>query len=276
MKRALSFAISTVLLATFSQAALGKDKSPTRDAREKMARKACITGDFHRGVDILADLFIETRDYTYVFNQGRCFQQNHRWQESLDSFTEYLRKATGISSDEVAEVQKYIADCKSHLSPPQPDPAVAPTLPLPPPSPALPQPGSTMGTAAASTEATAPPLVATHDAHTGSGLRVAGIVVGSVGVAAVVAGTLMSVKTHSLVDDMVSNGYDPNKESSRKTYETMGWVSFGVGAAAIVTGATMYYLGWSAARSASAETNISVIPVFGPDRAMLVFQRGIQ
>jgi len=133
-----------------------------------------------------------------------------------------------------------------------------------------------MGSAAASIAATATPLPATHGAHPGSGLRVAGIVVGSVGVAAVAAGALMSVKTHSLVDDMVSNGYDPDKESSRKTYETMGWVSFGVGAAAIVAGATMYYLGWSTARSASAETNMSVVPVFGPDRAMLVFQRGIQ
>jgi hypothetical protein len=86
----------------------------------------------------------------------------------------------------------------------------------------------------------------------------------------------MSVKTHSLVDDMYNNGYAPNKESSRKTYETMGWVSFGVGAAAIVTGATMYYFGWSAARSPSAAANMSVVPVFGPDRAMLVFQGGIQ
>ena len=105
MKRALSFAISNVLLATFSEAALAKDKSVTRDAREKVARKACITGDFRKGVDILADLFIETRDYTYVFNQGRCFQQHHRWEEALDRFDEYLRKATGIPSDEVAEVR---------------------------------------------------------------------------------------------------------------------------------------------------------------------------
>ena len=276
MKRALSFALSTVLLASFSQAALAKDKSLTREAREKMARKACITGDFHKGVDILADLFIETRDYTYVFNQGRCFQQNHRWEEALDRFDEYLRKATGIPSDEVAEVQKYVADCKSHLVPAQPASAVAPPVAPPPPPPAEPPPGIAKSTAAASTAATAAPLPATHGAPPGSGLRVAGIVVGAVGVAALAAGALMSVKTHSLVDDMVSNGYDPNKESSRKTYETMGWVNFGVGAAAIVAGATMYYLGWSGARSTSAETNISVVPVFGPDRAMLVFQRGIQ
>lgn len=276
MKRVLSFAISTVLLATFSETALAKEKSVTRDAQEKMARKACMTGDFRKGADILADLFIETHDYTYVFNQGRCFQQNHRWEEALDRFAEYLRKATGIPSDEVAEVQKYIADCKSHLVETQPAPAVAPPVAAPPTAPAGPQPGVTMGTAAASTAATATPLPATPGAQPGSGLRVAGIVVGAVGVAAVAAGTLMSVKTHSLVDDMVSNGYDPNKESSRKTYETMGWVSFGVGAAAIVAGATMYYFGWSGARSASAEANISVVPVFGPDRAMLVFQRGIQ
>jgi hypothetical protein len=276
MKRALSFVLSTVLLATFSETAFAKEKSVARDAQEKRARKACMTGDFRKGADILADLFIETHDYTYVFNQGRCFQQNHRWEEALDRFDEYLRKATGISSDEVAEVQKYVADCKSHLVPTQPTPAVVPPVASPPPPPAEPPPGVAVGPAAASTAATAAPLQSTHGANPGSGLRVAGIVAGAVGVAAVTAGTLMSVKTHSLVDDMDSNGYAPTKESSRKTYETMGWVSFGVGAASIVAGATMYYLGWSAARSASAESRMSLVPVFGPDRAMLVFQGGIQ
>jgi len=178
LKRALSFAISNVLLATFSEAALAKDKSVTRDAREKVARKACITGDFRKGVDILADLFIETPDYTYVFNQGRCFQQNHRWEEALDRFDEYLRKATGIPSDEVAEVQKYVADCRSHLVPTQPAPAVAPPTAPPPPLPAGPQPGVTRGTAAASISATATPLPVSHGAQPGAGPRVAGIVVG--------------------------------------------------------------------------------------------------
>jgi hypothetical protein len=44
MKCALSFAISTVLTATFSENTLAKEKRVTLDAQEKTARKAGITG----------------------------------------------------------------------------------------------------------------------------------------------------------------------------------------------------------------------------------------
>ena len=59
-------------------------KPVNRQTLEKAAKKACITGDYRKGIDILGDLFVETNDATYVFNQGRCFQQNHRWEEALD------------------------------------------------------------------------------------------------------------------------------------------------------------------------------------------------
>ena len=44
-----------------------------REAQEKAAKKACITGDYRKGVEILADLYVESNDPTYVYNQGRCF-----------------------------------------------------------------------------------------------------------------------------------------------------------------------------------------------------------
>ena len=37
---------------------------------EKAAKKACAVGDFQKGVDILADLFVETDDPGWIYNQG--------------------------------------------------------------------------------------------------------------------------------------------------------------------------------------------------------------
>jgi hypothetical protein len=30
-------------------------------------------------VEILAGLYVDTNDPTYIFNQGRCFEQTHRY-----------------------------------------------------------------------------------------------------------------------------------------------------------------------------------------------------
>ena len=51
----------------------GQARAARVDARERAAKKACLTGDAAKGVEILADLFIDTDDATYIFNQGRCF-----------------------------------------------------------------------------------------------------------------------------------------------------------------------------------------------------------
>jgi hypothetical protein len=88
-------------------------------------------------------------------------------------------------------------------------------------------------------------------------------------------GVLLDLKTHSLVNDMYSTGYDAGKESSRKSYETWGWVSYGVGAAGIVAGITMYLLGRSRGEEAASGARVSLLPVVSPDRAMLVLQGGI-
>jgi hypothetical protein len=32
---------------------------------------ACLSGDYTKGVAILSELFVDTKDPTYLFNQGR-------------------------------------------------------------------------------------------------------------------------------------------------------------------------------------------------------------
>jgi hypothetical protein len=110
---------------------------------DKQAMKACLSGDYQKGVSILADLFVETGDATYLWNQGRCYEQNVRYVEAAERFREYLRKAHRLSAKVKAETEKHIAECeaaiaRSHLadppppSPPRPEP--------PPPQPPPPQP----------------------------------------------------------------------------------------------------------------------------------------
>jgi hypothetical protein len=64
------FAGCVVLFATGSARAGGID------ARERQAKRACMLGDTKKGVEILTDLYLDTSDATYIFNQGRCYEQN--------------------------------------------------------------------------------------------------------------------------------------------------------------------------------------------------------
>src|SRR5512142_1964697 len=106
---------SFVILIAWPGVALADSQAEARAEKEKAAKKACITGDVGKGIDILGDLFVEHNDIVYVFNQARCYQQNHRWQEALDRFAEYQRKAGRLPAEQQGELDRYIADCKAHL-----------------------------------------------------------------------------------------------------------------------------------------------------------------
>jgi len=278
--RTIPMLLVLVFLPFLASPALGKPAN--RQAMEKAARKACLTGDYRKGVDILADLFIETKDQTYVFNQGRCLQQNHRWEEAVDRFSEYLRKATDLSASGQAEVEKYIAECKAQIQPvqpPVPAQSTSPPAAVASATPVVPQEGPTAAPIGALPISGPSAIVTTpvpEASRPGSGLRTAGMVAGAVGVAGIITGVVLALKTQSNVDTMYSHGYSPSAESSRKSYETWGWVGYGVGAAGIVVGTTMYLWGWSAGRSSSAETRLSLLPAIGHDGAMLLLQGGIQ
>jgi hypothetical protein len=107
---------------------------------EKQAMKACLSGDYLKGVSLLADLFVETGDATYLYNQGRCYEQNVRYVEAAERFREYLRKAPKLTAKVREETEKHIAECesavaKSHLADPPP-----PSRPVPTPPPSEPPP----------------------------------------------------------------------------------------------------------------------------------------
>src|SRR5689334_17499179 len=79
--------------------------APDREGRELEAKRACLANRPEQGIDILAGLYTETNDPTYIYNQGRCFEQNGRAQEAANRFREYLRKTPNLPDDERAQVQ---------------------------------------------------------------------------------------------------------------------------------------------------------------------------
>jgi hypothetical protein len=232
---------------------------------EKAARKACITGDVREGINLLGDLFVETNDATYIYNQGRCFEQNHRWEDAIDRFREYLRKVPDLAKKDRDEVNGHLSDCEAQQSKLAPPPAAA--VPAPTPLPAAPLPAAP---ATATENLAATPVPVVIEQHSTSRLRTAGMVTASVGVLAVVGGVVFNVHANSLTSDLNQpTGWNRGKASSRDTYETLGWVGYGVGAAALATGATLFVLGGRSGTTAGASTGVALTPVLLPGSASL-------
>jgi hypothetical protein len=230
-----------------------------REAAERAARKACLDGDVSAAVATLSELFIDTKDPTYIYNQGRCFEQNGRYQDAILRFREYLRTATNLAQAEQDNTNKHIADCEALLAKQAPPPKYEP--PNPPPSQPAPLPPANVVVAQSSP---APAPVAA-----GSGLRTTGLIVAGVGGATLVTGLVLNLKANSTVDSYGDKGtYTTGKESDRKTVAALGWTAYGVGAACVVTGAVLYTLGLRAAASPS----VAVVPLVGRDAAGAVVQ----
>jgi hypothetical protein len=267
--RFVSIVLLVLLVAPLAWAAGKEDK-------ERAARKACLSGDYAKGVEILSDLFIDTKDPTYIFNQARCFEQNSRCEEAISRFREYLRKATVISPKDKTDTETHIIDCQALLN--ANDPSVraregvtatassalaAPTHVPPVTSTAPGTPSSAALTATSGPEQVTMTNVTTTVGNPGRGLRSAGVTCGAVGLASI--GTAIYFYTQARAySNKVSNEAIPVSadEQSGKNAQTMQWVFYSVGGAAIATGTVLLLLGlWS---GDAASTTAGVAPRVGP------------
>jgi hypothetical protein len=215
------------------------------ESRVRTARMACLSGDHEKGLALLSALFVETRNSTHVYNQGRCFEQNHRWEDAMARFQEYLRISKNLTASEKAETDEHIAECQAQLAKQTATPAAtaAAALPSTPPVPTV-------------TRMAEPPASAS-----GSGLRTAGIVTASAGVALLASGLVLNWKANSLTRDLKKlDGYSPGKASDRDTYVAWGWVGYSAGAACLAVGAALTYFGFHA----GAPQSLAFIPAAGP------------
>ena len=256
-------AIALLVLAT--QPALAS----SRQVRERAARKACLAGDYAKGMDILSDLFLETQDPVYIFNQGRCLEQGQQYKDAIARFQEYLRtgETHKLKPDDEAAANKHIVACKENLAnqTTEAQPATAPAPFTSPTAMAPPPPGQT-STASIPAPSVTQPEPQQAPASTRSGLRVAGIATAAIGVAALGAGVAFNVLANNTAGDIEStlDGYAA-KKSTRDSYVTLAWVGYGVGAACVVAGAVLYGIGLRVGSTSS--TNVAFVPAFGAGQA---------
>lgn len=254
----LQLAIALSALLGIENAAAAKEKGIR--AQEMAAKKACAMGDYQKGADILTDLFLATNEVTYIYNHARCYEQNAIWDRAIVRFREYLRKATGLSETDRADVDRHIRECEAAMNHGEQATTSPPNTQQP--TPAGPAAVPSEGTTASATPAVQPPAtpemqprdvivappvsapassVATSP---GRGLRLAGVILGAVGVAAIGTGVGFALKTQSISSNEDKNGPTQAQEDDRRRYETLGWISYGLGAAALATGVVLYVVGW--------------------------------
>jgi len=108
-----------------------------QEAQVRAAKKACLLGDTKKGSEILADLYVDTNDATFIYNQGRCFEQNGQKEQAILRFEEYLRKDKNLPPEDADAVRKRIdslqasVDHRGRPAQPEPAPATAPPLASP-------------------------------------------------------------------------------------------------------------------------------------------------
>src|SRR5436190_22849262 len=82
----------------------------SREQRESEARKACAAGRVEAGIELLAELLTEYGHPNYIYNQGRCYQQNGKSEQAISRFKEYLRAARDISAEDRERVERFIKE----------------------------------------------------------------------------------------------------------------------------------------------------------------------
>jgi len=224
-------------------------RAASKEAKERAAKKACLGGDAGAGVAILIDLYLDTNDTTYLFNQGRCLEQNHRYEDAIARFREYLVKGKNLTAEEKADTNNHITACETYLRGSKAAETASSAAPVPPVAENRP-------TQMVGSTATAP-----SPGQAGGGLRTVGFVAMAVGGVGLVTGLVLNLKANSMSSDLEKN-YDPGQDATRKRLGTATWIAYGTGAACLAGGAILYYLGWG---SSNRSSSVALMPTVGPE-----------
>jgi hypothetical protein len=241
-------------------------KASSRNQREKSALKACLAGDMKGGIELLAELYADTNDLTYIYNQARCYQQNNEPELALNRFREFLRKGPELNPKDQAALDRNMEECQRLIAEgraAQGGGTVPPKSETTDHAPELPSRSISPIEVGSLTNQPKP--------QPGRDLKVAGIITASCGVGSIGIGLLYYWRRAGLLEKVedkqkFQTDDDKNKLSS---YKTISRVGYGVGAAAIATGVTLYLLG---VHQSNSEPSVAWLPALLPGGATLTLR----
>jgi hypothetical protein len=234
-------------------AAASQTVDPSVEARAAEAKTACGAGEVQKGVRLLAELYTANGEPTWIFNQGRCYQQNGQPAQALARFKEYLRKGRNEPSQDIQTAQQHVTELEAELARQPRDNASEAHDPA-------------VGISSSGTS------VEQKRTRGLTRLQVAGIAVGGAGVLSIATGAFLSYKVQSTENEVnrlirgqtvVEAGSLKDRDRSGARFELMQWISYTVGVAAVAAGATTFLLGTPRGDGRSGVA-LSVSPALGP------------
>jgi hypothetical protein len=244
MRNVVEATLALMLVLTPDALAVQDAPAAEEDPRPQAAQRACLAGDLTKGMSILADLYVTTKDPVWLFNQARCLRQNGQSQQALIRFKEYLRAGDGEPEDRRQRARSQIEEIEAEIAsrpPPQARPEPTPPTSVAPPS-------------------TAPPGWRR--------LRWAGVGTAGAGGLAVILGLVFNGQVGSIeaeVEREARSGALSGPALQRRIDDghaavTRRNVAYAAGAVAIAAGAAMFVIGGA---DAAAE-RVSLRPFLGP------------
>jgi hypothetical protein len=255
-------------------------RAQQEDPREAQARSECLAGRYHAGVALLAQRSVETGSSDCIYNQGPCCEQNGKPDETSLRFREVPRKAKDLSAEERAEVNGHIAESQA-VKPGRASGFTLATTGAPAPLPASPPgevqiapPAAPASVASDKPVAVAAPAGVAETAPAqpsanpmGMGMRMGGIMVGSVGVAGLITGVIFSLMTRSIANEVTADNarrtYSRSTDNRGSIFDNLQLMGYTLGGGLLATGGFLYYLGYRDAHS-SASDSLSFLPVLLP------------
>ena len=240
-----------VALALSAVPARADDPAAAGDRETVLREKAnalMASSNWKEAQPLWAELYGLAGDPIDLWNAAVCqyhLAQSHQAtpDQALALLQQY-RDSPNVPDEKKAKAQRYIDEMTvlkqqqtAVAAAPVPAPVATTSAPVPLPGPA--------------------PLPETD----GSTLRMAAWTTGGVGVAALMAGIYFSVRTHSLNNKVTSEmTFDPSDDSAGHQAETLQFVMYGVGAAAVATAGVLYYYGSRHHEPPS----LALVPAVGP------------
>jgi tetratricopeptide (TPR) repeat protein len=208
------------------------------DSGYEAGRKAYDVGDFDRAIELWKRAFEESDDPSFLYDIGQAYRQKKEFERSIFFYQSFMRRLPDSPLRPKAESR--IAEMRKAMD-------ARPKDPVPPA-----QPPASPSPAAAVVEPAEPPHDAGSDPHPGRILRLAGLTTAGVGVGLLAVGMAFALSAGSAHDELA----DANarhlpwnqdlvdlQERGRRDQAIAG-VSLGVGAACVVGGAALAWLGF--------------------------------
>jgi tetratricopeptide (TPR) repeat protein len=211
--------------------------SPTESSYEA-GRKAYDVGDFDRAIDLWKRAFEESDDASFLYDIGQAYRQKKDFERSIFFYQSFMRRVPDSPLRTKAESR--IAEMRKAMDARPKDP-VPPAEPPAAPSPAL------VAVKPADLRRDAP-----SDAHPGRSLRLAGLTTAGVGLGLLAVGITFALSAGSAHDELAdaqarhvpwSQDLADLQERGHRDQVVAG-VSLGVGAACVVGGVALTWLGF--------------------------------